>query len=300
MKILITGSTGLVGTALIDSLETNGHQVLRLVRRTPRNAATEIEWHPEQGRVANQDAFEGLDAAVHLAGESVAEGRWTPEKKARIRESRVQGTALLAETLAKLERPPRVFASASAIGIYGNRGDEVLAEESAPGKGFLAGVCCEWEQATAVAEEIGIRVAHLRFGIVLSSKGGALAKLLTPFKLGAGGKIGNGKQWMSWIAIDDVIAAIHKVISADDMNGAVNLVAPNPVTNAELTETLGRVLERPTLLNVPAFAARIAFGEMADALLLSSARVQPVKLLESGYVFKHTQLEGALRHILKQ
>jgi len=300
MKILVTGSTGLVGTALIDSLETNGHQVLRLVRRTPRNAATEIEWHPEQGRVANQDAFEGLDAAVHLAGESVAEGRWTPEKKARIRESRVQGTTLLAETLAKLQRPPRVFASASAIGIYGNRGDEVLSEESAPGKGFLAGVCCEWEQATAAAEEIGIRVAHLRFGIVLSSKGGALAKLLTPFKLGAGGKIGNGKQWMSWIAIDDVIAAIHTVISADDMNGAVNLVAPNPVTNAELTETLGRVLERPTLLNVPAFAARIAFGEMADALLLSSARVQPVKLLESGYVFKHTQLEGALRHILKQ
>ncbi len=300
MKILVTGSTGLVGSALINFLETNGNQVLRLVRHTPRNAATEIEWYPEQGRVTNQNAFEGFDAAIHLAGESVAEGRWTPEKKARIRESRVHGTTLLAETLAKLERPPRVLASASAIGFYGNRGDEVLTEESAPGKGFLAGVCREWEAATAAAEKAGIRVVHLRFGIVLSSQGGALAKLLTPFKLGAGGKIGNGKQWMSWIAIDDAIAAIHKVISADDMNGAVNLVAPNPVTNAELTETLGRVLGRPTLLGVPAFAARIAFGEMADAMLLSSARVQPQKLLESGYVFEHTQLEGALRHILKK
>jgi len=298
MKILVTGSTGLVGSALIDFLETNGHRVLRLVRRPPRNAATEIEWHPEQGRVTNQDAFEGLDAAIHLAGESVAEGRWTPEKKARIRESRVQGTTLLAGTLAKLERQPRVFASASAIGFYGNRGDEVLSEESAAGKGFLADVCREWEQATGAAERAGIRVVHLRFGIVLSSQGGALAKLLTPFKLGAGGKLGSGKQWMSWVAIDDAIAAIYKVFGADDMNGAVNIVAPNPITNAEFTETLGRVLERPTIFSVPAFAARLAFGEMADAALLASQRVMPAQLKQHDFEFQYTQLDAALRHLL--
>ncbi len=298
MKFIITGSTGLVGTALVSLLESEGHQVSRLVRGKPRAGTSEIEWHPNQNSVINREALEGHDAAIHLAGESVAEGRWTPEKKRRIRESRVKGTSLLAATLGQLKRPPRVLASASAIGFYGDRGDEVLDEASAPGNGFLADVCREWEAATASAEAAGIRVAHLRFGVVLSERGGALAKLLTPFKLGAGGKLGSGKQWMSWIAIDDAIAAIYKVVGADDVKGAVNIVAPNPVTNADFTETLGRVLERPTFFSVPAFAARLAFGEMADEALLASQRVLPDKLKRHGFEFQYPQLDAALRHLL--
>jgi len=298
MKILMTGSTGLVGTALVSLLEKEGHRVSPLVRGKPRAGTSEIEWHPDQNSVTNRDALEGHDAAIHLAGESIADGRWTPEKKRRVRDSRVKGTGLLAATLSQLERPPRVLASASAIGYYGNRGDEVLDEASAPGNGFLADVCREWEAATAPAEEAGIRVAHLRFGIVLSEHGGALAKLLTPFKLGAGGKLGSGKQWMSWVAIDDAVAAIYKVVGADDMKKAVNIVAPNAVTNAEFTETLGRVLERPTVFSVPAFAARLAFGEMADEALLASQRVMPAGLKQHGFEFQCPQLEGALRRLL--
>lgn len=298
MKILMTGSTGLVGTALVSLLEKEGHRVSPLVRGKPRAGTSEIEWHPDQNSVTNSDALEGHDAAIHLAGESIADGRWTPEKKQRIRDSRVKGTGLLAATLGQLERPPRVLASASAIGFYGNRVDELLDEASAPGNGFLADACREWEAATAAAEEAGIRVAHLRFGIVLSAQGGALAKLLTPFKLGAGGKLGSGKQWMSWVAIDDAIAAIYKVVGADDMNGAVNIVAPNPVTNAEFTETLGRVLERPTIFSVPAFAARLAFGEMADEALLASQRVAPAQLKQHGFEFQYPQLDAGLRHLL--
>ncbi len=298
MKILMTGSTGLVGTALVSLLEKEGHRVSPLVRGKPRAGTSEIEWHPDQNSVTNRDALEGHDAAIHLAGESIADGRWTPEKKQRIRDSRVKGTGLLAATLGQLERPPRVLASASAIGFYGNRVDELLDEASAPGNGFLADVCREWEAATAAAEEAGIRVAHLRFGIVLSAQGGALAKLLTPFKLGAGGKLGSGKQWMSWVAIDDAIAAIYEVVGADDMNGAVNIVAPNPVTNAEFTETLGRVLERPTIFSVPAFAARLAFGEMADEALLASQRVAPAQLKQHGFEFQYPQLDAGLRHLL--
>lgn len=298
MKILMTGSTGLVGTALISLLEKEGHRVSPLVRGKPRAGTSEIEWHPDQNSVVNKDALEGHDAAIHLAGESVAEGRWTPEKKRRVRDSRVKGTSLLAATLGQLESPPKVLASASAIGFYGNRGDELLDEASAPGSGFLADVCREWEAATAPAEEAGIRVAHLRFGIVLSEHGGALAKLLTPFKLGAGGKLGSGKQWMSWVAIDDAVAAIYKVVGADDMNGAMNIVAPNAVTNAEFTETLGRVLERPTIFSVPAFAARLAFGEMADEALLASQRVLPAKLKQHGFEFQYPQLAAGLRHLL--
>lgn len=298
MKILMTGSTGLVGTALVSLLEKEGHRVSPLIRGKPRAGTSEIEWHPDQNSVTNRDALEGHDAAIHLAGESIADGRWTPEKKQRIRDSRVKGTGLLAATLGQLERPPRVLASASAIGFYGNRVDELLDEASAPGNGFLADACREWEAATAAAEEAGIRVAHLRFGIVLSAQGGALAKLLTPFKLGAGGKLGSGKQWMSWVAIDDAIAAIYKVVGADDMNGAVNIVAPNPVTNAEFTETLGRVLERPTIFSVPAFAARLAFGEMADEALLASQRVAPAQLKQHGFEFQYPQLDAGLRHLL--
>lgn len=298
MKIMITGSTGLVGTALIPLLEKEGHQVSPLVRGKPHNGTSEIEWDPDQNSVTNKDALEGHDAAIHLAGESVAEGRWTPEKKQRIRESRAQGTRLLAATLAQLERPPRVLASASAIGFYGDRGDESLDETSAPGTGFLADVCREWEAATTPAEAAGIRVVHLRFGVVLSGQGGALAKLLLPFKLGAGGKLGSGEQWISWVTIDDAIKAIYQVIGADDMKGAVNIVAPNPVTNEELTKTLGHLLKRPTVLSVPAFAARLAFGEMADATLLASQRVLPLQLKQRSFEFQHPQLDVALRHLL--
>lgn len=298
MKILMTGSTGLIGTALISMLEGEGHRVSPLVRSKPRAGTSEIEWHPNQNSVADKNALEGHDAAIHLAGESVAEGRWTPKKKQRIRESRVKGTSLLAATLGQLERPPQMLASASAIGFYGDRVDELLDEASAHGNGFLADVCREWEAATAPAEEAGIRVAHMRFGIVLGTEGGALAKLLTPFKLGAGGKLGSGKQWMSWVAIDDAIAAIYKVVNADDMRGAVNIVAPNPVTNADFTETLGRVLERPTFFSVPAFAARLAFGEMADEALLASQRVLPAKLQQHGFEFQYPQLDAGLRHLL--
>ncbi|MFN2453800.1 MAG: TIGR01777 family oxidoreductase [Pyrinomonadaceae bacterium] len=300
MRILLTGATGLVGTALTDVLKSDGHEVWRLVRARPQAGANEIKWQPENGVAPESSALENLDAVVHLAGESVSDGRWTPEKKRRIRESRVQGTALLAKTLTMLEHPPKSFVSASAVGYYGNRGDEILDERSTPGTDFLSGVCREWEAATASATSAGIQVTNLRIGIVLSSEGGALKKLLTPFQLGAGGKIGSGKQYMSWIAMDDAIAAIHHALTTNELSGAVNLVAPNPQTNAEFTETLGRVLGRPTLLTVPTFAARLAFGEMADALLLASQRVEPVRLKQHGFEFQYPHLEAALRHLLNR
>lgn len=256
-----------------------------------------VQWDPANGKV-DVAKLEGHTVAVHLAGESVAKGRWTPEKKARIRDSRVEGTRRLAETLIHLAQPPQTLVCASAIGYYGNRGDEVLREESLPGTDFLAGVCREWEAAALPVAERGIRVVNMRIGIVLSPEGGALAKLLTAFKMGAGGKVGSGNQYMSWIALDDVIGAIHHVLRTENLTGPVNTVAPHPVTNGEFTETLGRVLDRPTVFSVPAFAARLAFGEMADALLLSSARVEPARLLKSNYQFKHPELEGALRHLL--
>jgi uncharacterized protein (TIGR01777 family) len=236
---------------------------------------------------------------VNLAGDNIAAGRWTPEKKARIRDSRVQLTRQLAESLARLTPPPQVLVSASAIGFYGNRGDEVLREESLSGSDFLSSVCRDWEAATRPAAEAGIRVVCLRFGAILSAAGGALAKMLTPFRLGAGGVIGDGRQWMSWIALNDVLGAIRHALAADALRGPVNVVAPQPVTNREFTQMLGRVLGRPAILPLPAFAARLAFGEMADALLLSSQRVEPARLLASGYRFQFTELEGALRHLLQ-
>jgi len=237
---------------------------------------------------------------VHLAGEPIAEGRWTQEKKRRILESRVKGTRLIAETLAKLNEKPRVLVSASAIGFYGDRGDEVLLEESASGEDFLSEVCREWEKATLAASQAGIRVVHLRIGIVLSAEGGALAKMLTPFKLGVGGRVGGGRQYMSWITLDDLVGVIRRALADESLRGPVNAVAPQAVTNEEFTKALGRVLGRPTFLPVPAFAARLAFGEMADALLLSSARVEPARLKEAGYEFSQTEVEGALRHVLKK
>ncbi len=297
MKILVSGSHGLVGKALINSLTTDGHEVLRLVRRARAFGAPEVEWHPNQGQI-DAEHLEGFDAVVHLAGESIASGRWTDDKKRAIRESRAKGTSLLSEVLARLSRPPSVFLSASAIGYYGNRGDELLTEQSAPGEDFLSSVCVEWENATKPAIEKGIRTIHTRFGVILDTDGGALAQMLTPFRMGIGGRVGSGKQWMSWIALGDVVNGLKFLIADKPVAGPVNFVAPNPVTNAEFTKTLGRVLSRPTLFPVPEFAARLAFGELADALLLSSQRVEPSVLEDKGFLFGWPTLEPALRHVL--
>ncbi len=299
MKILVSGSHGLVGSALIKSLTIEGHEVSRLVRRERAFGSPEVEWHPNRGLI-DAEHIEGLDAVVHLAGESIASGRWTDEKKRSIRESRVKGTQLLSKSLSQLSRPPAVFVSASAIGYYGDRNDELLTEESAPGDDFLAGVCVEWEEATGPAAEKGIRTVNTRFGIILDAKGGALEKMLTPFRMGIGGRVGDGKQWMSWIALDDVVSALKFIIADPSVSGPVNLVAPNPVTNGEFTKTLGRVLARPTLFPVPAFGARLAFGEMADALLLSSQKVGPNVLEGKGLLFYWPTLEPALRHVLSK
>ena len=296
-KILISGSHGLVGSALINLLTAEQHEVVRLVRDA-RPASTEIEWHPEKGLIDKERLEERFDAVVHLAGENIAAGRWTDAKKRAILESRVKGTALLSETLATLRNPPAVFVSASAIGYYGDRGGEQLTERSAPGTGFLADVCREWEKATEPAKEKGIRTIHARFGIILGAGGGALKQMLTPFRMGIGGRIGNGKQWMSWIALDDVVSAIRFTIYDNIANGPVNFTSPFPVTNAEFTKTLGSVLRRPTLFPIPAFGVRLAFGEMGDALLLSSQRVEPGVLQGRGYSFQLPRLELALRKLL--
>jgi uncharacterized protein (TIGR01777 family) len=300
MKIIVTGASGLVGSSLVPSLIGRGHEVTQLVRRKSKDASggvREVEWHPERGEI-DAASLEAHDAAVHLAGENISAGRWTEERKRRIRDSRVQGTRLLAETLASLNAKPRALVSASAIGYYGDRGEETLTEQSAAGEGFLPDVCREWETATEAARAAGIRTALLRFGLILSAEGGALAKMLLPFKLGVGGKVGDGKQFYSWITLTDVIDIIHFALANENLSGAINVVAPQPATNAEFTKALGRAVSRPTFFPVPAFGARLAFGEMADALLLSSARVMPVRLQEANYQFKYPTLDGALRHVL--
>jgi uncharacterized protein len=297
MKILVSGSHGLVGKALTSLMTEDSHEVVRLVRREHNVGSPEVEWYPDRGRIDAQH-LEGIDAVVHLAGDNIAAGRWTGQKKRTIRESRVQGTTLLSDTLASLSRPPSVFISASAIGFYGNRGDELLTEKSPPGNDFLARVCTDWEAATKSAAEKGIRTVHARFGVILDAREGALAKMLPPFRAGIGGKVGNGKQWMSWIALEDVIGGLKFLLEDKSIDGPVNLVAPNPVTNAEFTSTLGRVISRPTIFPMPAFAARLAFGEMADALLLSSQRVDPAVLEDNGFLFSWPTLEPALKHIL--
>jgi uncharacterized protein (TIGR01777 family) len=296
MHVVVSGSRGLVGSALVPFLTTGGHRVTRLVRGIAAGP-DETAWDPARGLI-DASRLDGVDAVVHLAGENIAAGRWTPARKAEIRRSRVVGTRNLCEVLARLPHPPKVLVSASAIGLYGDRGAEILTEESAAGTGFLAEVCREWEAAAEPAARVGIRVVNLRFGMVLSPTGGALKKMLLPFKLGMGGRIGSGEQFTSWIALDDVIGAIHHVLCEESVRGAVNAVAPDPVTNGEFTRTLARVLRRPTLLPVPAFAARLAFGEMADALLLAGARVMPARLQASGYRFRFPDLESALRHLL--
>ena len=297
MKILVSGSHGLVGKALTHSLTGDGHEVVRLVRHERTFGTLEVEWHPDQGRI-DAAHLEGIEAVVHLAGDNIAAGRWTGQKKQTIRESRVQGTALLSEALASLTQPPSVFVSASAIGFYGNRGDELLTEQSPPGKDFLANVCIDWEAATFAATEKGIRTTHARFGVILDAREGALAKMLPPFRAGIGGKIGAGNQWMSWIALADVIAALKFLLADNTIQGPVNVVAPNPATNAEFTKTLARVISRPAIFPMPAFAARFAFGEMADALLLASQKVDPAVLEDNGFLFTWPTLEPALQHIL--
>jgi uncharacterized protein len=305
MNILISGSSGLLGTALMPVLHSAGHDVVRLVRSArPATSppavtsakARDIFWNPESDEL-NAGDLEGIDAIVHLAGDSIA-ARWTPEKKARIRTSRVAGTRLLAARMALMKKPPKVFVSASAIGYYGDRGDEIMTEDSQPGTSFLSHVCREWEAATQVADALGIRTVHLRIGVVLSQEGGALAQMLFPFRMGVGGRLGSGRQYMSWISIDDLLGAIQHVLATESLSGAVNAVAPAPVTNAVFTKTLGKVLRRPTLFPVPAFAVRLLFGEMGQELLLGSTRVEPSRLIRSGYAFRHPALEGALRFVL--
>lgn len=296
MKILVSGSTGLIGSELVSFLNRQGNQVVRLVRRPP--AGDEIQWEATAGGMES-GKLEGFDAVVHLAGDPIAQGRWTPAKKARIRDSRVQGTQLLAESLAQLTKPPKAFVCASAIGYYGDRGDELLTEESSPGNSFLGKVGQEWEQASQPAAQKGIRVVNLRFGIVMSPKGGALKMMLPPFRMGAGSPLGSGRQTMSWVSLEDVVGAIHHALTHESLRGAVNVVAPNPVTNLQFTKTLGKVLRRPTLFPVPAFAVRLLFGEMADEALLASTRVAPMKLKATGFSFKHPELEGMLRAMLK-
>ena len=296
MKVLVSGSTGLVGSMLVPFLTTGGHEVYPLVRRPP-SGDDEISWNPATATI-DREQLEGLDAVVHLAGEGIASRRWTVAQKALIRDSRIQGTRLLCEALAGLKKPPKVFVCASAIGYYGDRGGEMLDESSESGDDYLADVCREWEAACEPAREKGIRVVNLRTGVVLSPRGGALQKMLLPFKLGVGGVVGDGKQYWSWIAIDDLIGAIHHAVTHEELSGAVNAVAPHPPTNREFTKLLGKVLRRPTIFPMPAFAARLALGGMADSLLLASARVLPKRLQETGYEFQFPDLEGALRHLL--
>lgn len=294
-QVLVSGSTGLIGRALCASLTATGYQITRLVRGLSPSAG-EIAWDPD--KPLPPESVSGFEAVVHLAGESIV-GRWTDEKKAAIRHSRVAGTKNLAKALAEARQRPGVFISASAIGYYGNRGQEILREDSPVGRGFLADVCREWEFATTAAADAGIRTAQARFGIVLSSAGGALAKMLPSFRAGIGGNMGNGRQWWSWIDLQDVVGAIEHVIKTSSVHGTVNVVSANPVTNAEFTKTLAFVLSRPAAFPMPAFVVRLALGEIANELLLASQRVEPAKLIASGYAFKHPNLRQALQAILK-
>jgi uncharacterized protein (TIGR01777 family) len=296
MRIAITGASGLVGSALVPFLRGGGHEVVRLVRGTPQ-ASDEHQWTPTAG-IVDAAALGPVDAVIHLAGESVAGGRWSPAMKARIRDSRVGPTRALAQSLAALPVPPRVFISASAMGMYGDRGDEILTEASRPGTGFLADVCQEWEAAADPARAAGIRVVHPRFGIILDARGGALGKMRLPFSLGLGGPLGSGRQYYSWVGMEDVLGSLLFALTHADVQGPVNVTGPTPVTNAEFTRTLGRVLRRPAFLPVPAFVLTALFGEFAEAELLSSKRVVPAALQAAGFQFLHPRLEDALRFTL--
>jgi len=295
-KVLISGSSGLIGSALLPVLQSSGYEVTRLVRGAPSGKG-QIKWDPA-GALA-PESVSGFDAVIHLAGESIV-GRWTEAKKRRILESRVQGTSNLAAALAAAPQRPRVLISGSASGYYGDRGDEILREDSSSGQAFTSELCRQWEGATEAAAKARIRTVPIRLGVVLSSAGGALRKMLPPFRMGAGGNMGDGRQWFSWVDMEDVIGAIQHILENQSLRGPVNLAAPNPVTNAEFTRTLASVLARPAIFPMPAFAARLVFGQMADELLLASQRLEPEKLLASGYVFQKPELRQALEGILKR
>jgi len=295
MKIFVSGSTGLLGSALVPMLRSDGHSVVRLVRGQAKSQS-EVSWNPMEAIDAS--ILSGADAVFHLGGEPVL-GRWSEEKKRRIRDSRIESTRLLSEAMARMTTPPKYFGCASATGIYGDRVDEVLSENSAPGIGFLADVCRDWEAATEPARAIGVRTNNFRIGIVLSDRGGALAAMLTPFRLGLGGPIGSGKQWTSWISRDDLIDAMRFCLHNEAISDAVNLVAPNPVTNRELGQTLAKVLCRPAVLPLPAPMLKLAMGEAADEMLLASQRVHPKVLCEHDFQWQQPELEAALRAILR-
>jgi len=298
-RVLVSGVSGPIGTALLPVLKAAGAQITRLVRSTSRRSSPDdatIAWDPVQA--ISSSAVSGFDAVIHLAGDSIV-GKWTPEKKKTIRDSRVLGTRNLAQALAQASMRPQVFVCSSAIGYYGNRGDEVLSESSAPGQGFLPEVCREWEAATHSAADAGIRTVQIRTGVVLSPKGGALGEMVVPFKFGVGGKVGNGKQWMSWIDVQDMVGGIQHVLSNEAIRSPVNFVAPNPVTNAEFTKILASVLSRPAIFPLPAFMVKLAFGEMGETVLLGSQRVQPTLLTANGYCFKFSDLRVSLEHTLK-
>lgn len=296
LRIAVTGASGLVGTALVAFLRTGGHEVHTLVRRTPDPDQHEIAWRPSEGRI-DADALEGMDAVVHLAGESI-QGRWTDAKKARIRDSRIQGTALVAEALAGLDNPPKVLVQASAVGVYGDRGDEALTEQSEAGSGFLTDVGLAWEACAKVAADAGIRTVQVRFGVILTPAGGALGQMLLPFKLGLGGPIGSGQQWMSWIALDDAVGLLHHAIQTDTMAGPVNATAPHPVRNGDFGRALGTALSRPAIAPLPGFVVKTLFGEMGQALLLEGQKVLPEVALAHGFRFLYPDLPGALGHVL--
>lgn len=296
MKVAVSGASGLIGSALVPSLRSSGHEVVRLVRREPASP-DEARWDPAAGEL-DRSALQGVDAIVNLSGENLGR-RWTDVRKREILDSRVRSTALLARTAAALPPRPSVLVVASAVGYYGDRGDEILTEESSAGTGFLADVVRAWEAAADPAREAGVRVAHLRQGIVLSTEGGALKQMLLPFKLGVGGRVGSGRQWWSWVSLDDVVAAYRYALETD-VKGAFNVTAPNPATNEQFTKALGKALRRPTLVPTPGFGIRALFGEMGDAMLLGGQRVLPGRLLDAGFEFSEPTLEGALEHILSR
>ncbi|HYJ92311.1 MAG TPA: TIGR01777 family oxidoreductase [Pyrinomonadaceae bacterium] len=297
MKILITGATGLIGSALQKSLRDGGHDLLLASRKPPKNDNF-IQWDVSEG-FAEPEKLEGVHAVIHLAGENLSGLRWTDEKKKAIRDSRILGTRNVVDTISNLKQRPQILIAASAVGFYGDRGDDIMTETSSPGKNFLADVCREWEAESRRAEDSGIRTVLLRTGIVLSKDGGALGTMLTPFKFGLGGVVGSGKQWMSWISLDDQIAVINYALENENIRGAVNSVSPNPVTNEEFTKAMGEVLYRPTIIPIPEFAVHLAFGEMGDALLLDSTRVIPKRLEEAGFKFKYPDLKKALQHAVE-
>ena len=294
MKILISGSSGLIGTAATTALKSDGHNVVHLVRPGKTTNPGDIQWDPMRATV-DVAGLEGIDVVIHLSGAGIADGRWTEERKQLLRSSRIDTTRVLVDSLSRLKQKPRLLIVASAIGYYGSRGDEILTESSTTGTDFLALVCCDWEAEASRAAERGIRTVMLRSGVVLSGKGGALPKMLPPFKLGVGGRLGSGQQWMSWIAIEDVVGIIRHTIAKEQVSGPVNVVAPSPVRNEEFTRLLAGMLHRPAIFPAPAFVLRLAMGEMADAVLLSSDRVKPEQMLAAGYKFRFEILEPALR-----